>query len=60
MENSENKKKRRVEKPPLSVTGRLAMPKEILPFERDLLAALLDAVDGAAYREEKADPEVAS
>ena len=60
MEKSENKKKRCAEKPPLSVTGPLAMPTEILPFERDLLAVLLDAVDGAAQREEKADPEVAS
>ena len=31
-----SKKKRRTDKPPLRVTGRLAMPREILPWERDL------------------------
>ena len=60
MEKCKSKERRRAEKPPLSVTGPLAMPKEILPFERDMLAVLLDAVDNAALRAERANPEVAS
>jgi hypothetical protein len=60
MEKPKLKKKRRTEKPPLNVTGRLAMPEMILPWERDLLAVLLEAVDGSAEQDDKADPEVAS
>jgi hypothetical protein len=60
MEKSESKKKRRAEKPPLTVTGQLAMPREILPWERDLLAVLLEAVDGSAEQDEQADIEVPS
>ena len=60
MEKSKSKKKVRAEKPPLNVTGQLAMPTRILPWERDLLAVMLEAVDGAAQREEEADHEVSS
>ena len=50
MEKSKSKKKRRAEKPSLNVTGQLAMPDNILPWERDLLTLLLEAVDGSAER----------
>jgi len=60
MEKSESKKKRRAEKPALNVTGQLAIPSEILPWERDLLAVLLEAVEGSAKRDDKADLEVVS
>ena len=60
MEKSESKKKRRVERPALNVTGQLAMPREILPWERDLLAVLLEAVDVSAEQDEQADIEVPS
>jgi hypothetical protein len=60
MEKSKSKERRRAEKPQLKVTGQLVMPSEILPWERDLLAVMLEAVDGAAQREEEADHEVSS
>jgi len=60
MEKSKSKKKRRAEKPPLNVTGQLVIPREILPWERDLLAVLLEAVDGSAGQEEQANIEVPS
>jgi len=59
MEKSKSKKKRRAEKPSLNVTGPLAMPREILFWERDLLAVVLEAVDGAVERK-KAEIEVPS
>ena len=59
MEKSKTKKQQRAEKPPLNVTGQLAMPREILPWERDLLTLLLEAVDGS-FEREKTDIEVAS
>lgn len=59
MEKSKLRKRRRAEKPPLSVTGQLAMPREILPWERDLLAVLLEAIDGSVERK-KDDIEVPS
>jgi len=42
MEKSKSKQKQRAEKAPLNVTGQPAMPKEILPWERDLLAILIE------------------
>jgi hypothetical protein len=60
MEKSKSKKKRRAEKPALNVTGQLAMPREILPWERDLLVVLVEAVDGSAEQEEHAYIEVSS
>lgn len=60
MEKCKSKERRRAENPKLNVTGLLAMPSEILPWERDLLAVLLEAVDGSAKRYDKADPEVVS
>lgn len=60
MEESKTKQQQRAEKPPLNVTGQLAMPREILPWERDLLAVLLEAVDGSAGQEEQANIEVPS
>jgi hypothetical protein len=59
MEKSKSNKKRRAEKPPLNVTGQLAMPENILPWERDLLTLLLEAVDGSVERK-MTDIEVAS
>lgn len=59
MEKSKSKKKVRAHKAPMKVTGRLAMPKELLPWERDLLAVLLKAVDGSVQRK-KTDIEVPS
>jgi hypothetical protein len=50
MEKSKSKKQRRAEKPPLSVTGQLAIPERLLPWERDLLAILLEAIDGSVRR----------
>ena len=50
MKKSKTKKQRRVEKPPLNVTGQVAVPENILPWERDLLTVLLEAVDGSAER----------
>ena len=60
MEKLKSKKKRRAEKTPLNVVGQLAMPEGIPPWERDLLAVLLEAVDGSRPREEKADAGVPS
>jgi len=61
MEKSKSKKQRRAEKAPLYVTGQLAMPERILPWERDLLAVLLEAVNGSTQQgKEKADAGVAS
>jgi len=60
MEKSKSKKKRCAEKPPLGVTGPLVMPKEILPWERDLLAVLLDTVNNNVDCEEECTPEVTS
>jgi len=60
MEKSKSKKKRRAEKPPLNVTGQLTMPEKIMPWERDLLAVLLEAVYNSAEQDDKADPEVTS
>jgi len=53
MEKSKSKIKRRAEKAPLNVNSRLAMPREILPWERDLLAVLLEAVtvSGSSFRQ---------
>lgn len=59
MEKSKSKKKVRAEKPPLNVTGQLAMPRKILRWERDLLAVLLEAVDSSVQRK-KTDIEVSS
>jgi hypothetical protein len=50
MEKSKSKNKRRAEKPSLNVVGQLAMPKAIPPWERELLAVLLEAVDGSVQR----------
>ena len=60
MEKSKSKKKIRAEKAPLNVAGQLAMPERLLPWERDLVAVLLEAIDGAQQREEKTDIEVPS
>ena len=57
MEKSKTKK-RRAEKRPLNVTGPLAMPSEILPWERDLLAVILEVVDSNAHREDEPALEV--
>lgn len=59
MEKSKSKKKRRAEKPPLNVSGQLAIPENILPWERDLLAVLLEAVADSVQHNE-ADIEVPS
>ena len=59
MEKLKSKKKRRAETPPLNVSGQLAIPENILPWERDLLAVLLEAIEGSAERKEP-DVEVAS
>jgi len=59
MERSQSKKKVHAEKPPLNVTGQLAMPRKILRWERDLLAVLLEAVDSSVQRK-KTDIEVLS
>ena len=60
MEKSKTKKKRCASKPPLSVTGPLAVPDEILPWERDLLVVVLEAVEGSEKGEHGADHEVTS
>ena len=60
MEKSKSKKKMRAEKAPLNVAGQLAMPRSILPWERDLVAVLLEAVDCTQQRKEKTDIEVPS
>ncbi|MBN1607853.1 MAG: hypothetical protein JW940_14545 [Polyangiaceae bacterium] len=59
MEKCKSKERRSTDKPQLNVTGQLAMPKEILPWERDLLAVLLEAVDGW-FEQNKTDIEVPS
>jgi len=59
MEKSKSRKKVRAEKPPLNVIGLLAMPREILRWERDLLAVLLEAVD-SSVQQKKTDIEVPS
>ena len=59
MEKSKSKKKQRAAEVPLNVTGLLAMPIEVLPWERDLLTLLLEAVNGSAERK-MTDIEVAS
>ena len=60
MEKSKSKERRRAgREPQLKVTSQLAMPKEILPWERDLLAVLLDALDGSV-QQNKTDVEVPS
>lgn len=60
MDKFKSKKKRCAEKTPLNVIGSLAMPKELQPWERDLLGILLEAVHGSAEQGQKADSEVAS
>ena len=60
MEKSKTKKKRCASKPPLNVTGSLMMPSEILPWERDLLAVVLEAVEGAKQGDQESSPEVTS
>jgi len=59
MEKLKSKKKRRAEKTPLNVVGQLAMPREILPWERDLLTVLFEAISGATLHG-MADAEVSS
>lgn len=59
MEKSKSEERRRAEKAPLNVIGQLAMPEGLLPWERDLLAVLLEAVNGST-QEEKADAGVSS
>jgi len=58
MEKSKSKGSRRRKKPPLRVTGSLAMPSEILPWERDLLAVVLEAVADSEQGEQEPTPEV--
>jgi hypothetical protein len=60
MEKSESRGRRRPKKPSLHVIGPLAMPSEILPWERDLLAVVLEAVEGAEQGEQECTPEVTS
>jgi len=60
MEKSKSKKKRRAEKAPMNVAGQLAMPERLLPWERDLIAVLLEALNGSTQQEEKADAGVSS
>jgi len=60
MEKFKSEEKGHTENRPLTVTGQLEMPSEILPWERNLLAVLLEAIDGAEQREEKVDSEVSS
>ncbi len=60
MEKSKPKKKGCAEKAPLNITGQLAMPEKLPPWERNLLAVVLEAVDGSTQQEEKADAGVSS
>jgi hypothetical protein len=60
MEKSKSTKKWRAEKPPLNVTGQLAMPENIQPWERDLLGVLLEVVNGSTQQKEEADAGVSS
>ena len=50
MHKSKSEPKRRDQRRPLNVTGQLAMPREILRWERDLLAVLLEAVDSSVQK----------
>lgn len=50
MEKKRSKERQKAMKPPLKVTGQLAMPKAIPSWERDLLAVLIEAVDGSVQR----------
>jgi hypothetical protein len=59
MEKSKSTKQRRGAKA-LQVTGHLALPEGLLPWERDLLAALLEAINGSTQQYEKADTGVSS
>ena len=52
-----SKSKRRAGKPPLSVTGPLEMPGEILPWERDLLDVLFEAIRGSETGDQESKPE---
>ncbi len=60
MEKPKSKKKRRAKKPPLNVTGPLAMPREILAWERDLLAVVLEAFGVSVKQDEQESSEVPS
>ena len=57
MEEAKSKKKRRAKRPPLNVVGQLVMPRGIHPWERDLLAVLVEAVDGSMLPEREDDNE---
>ena len=59
MHKSKSEPKRRDQRRPLNVASQMAMPEKILPWERDLLAVLLEAVDGSVQRK-KANIEVPS
>ena len=59
MEKSRTKKQQRAEKPSLKVTGQLAMFENILPWEHNLLAVLLEAVE-SSVQQKKTDIEVPS
>ncbi len=60
MEKSLSKKKRRAKKPHLNVTGPLAMPCEILAWERDLLAVMLEAFEASLKQDQQDGSEVPS
>ena len=59
MTKKRSKERQKAKKPTLTVTGRLAMPREILSWELDLLAVVLEAVDGSVERK-KTEIEVPS
>jgi hypothetical protein len=60
MEKTKLKRRRRAEKPALSVTGPLLMPSETLPWECDLLVVVLEAFKGLEQEEQETKPEATS
>ena len=60
MEKSKSKGRRCPKKPPLHVIGPLIMPSEILPWEQDLLAVVLEAVEGSEPGMQESTTEVSS
>jgi len=60
MEKAKLKERWRSKKPPLRVTGPLAMPTKVLPWEYDLLAVVLEAVEDSEQGEQEPTPKVTS
>jgi hypothetical protein len=47
MDKATSKRKQRTKQKPLAINGRLTLPAEVLPWERELLAVIVKAVQNA-------------